>query len=94
MNILDIKLSIKRLKKLKKDLRPNSKERIEIFRQIKALKKQLANITIPDPAKEKLIAEILRLEPNFPKDLVNLAKFTLEQLRLHIDRVKNKHRPR
>jgi hypothetical protein len=90
----EIKQEIKRLRKLKLQCRPGSRERIDLEHSIKALKKQLAEISIPNPGKDKLIAEILKIEPNFPKDLVNLAKFTLEQLRLHIDRVKNKHRPR
>lgn len=85
----EIKQEIKRLKKVKLQCRPGSKERISLHRQIKDLKNKLVGINTPEPGKEKLITEILILEPNFPKDLINLNKYTIEQLKIHIDRVKS-----
>jgi predicted transcriptional regulator len=88
----EIKQEIRKLKKLKLQCRPGSKERIDLHRQIKDLKNKLIGINILEPGKEKLIAEILILEPNFPKDLVNLNKYTIEQLKIHIDKVKSRKR--
>jgi len=56
----------------------------------KQLKKQKQVNIIVDPDKEKLISEILRLEPGFPKDLVDLNKFTEAELQNHINRVRIK----
>ena len=95
MDNTEIRKEIKRLKRLKKDLRPGSKERIEVFRQIKDLKNKLAEITTPEPGKELLIAEILRIEaeqkikPTFESLGINLNKFTEKQLSFHLKRIKN-----
>ena len=64
--------------------------KLDLEHKIKDLKRQLKELNTPEPEKEKLIAEILKLEPNFPKDLVDLRKYTNEQLQKHIDIVKRK----
>lgn len=90
----EIKAEIRRLRKLKKDLRPGSKERIEIFRQIKDLKKQKVIINTPEPGKEKLIAEILKIEeeqrtiPRFINLGIDLHIYTIEQLEIHLRKIK------
>ena len=89
-DLKEIKKELKRLKKIKRQLRPKTKERIELNKQIRVLKEQLEKQNISDPTKEKLIAEILILEPNFPKDLVDLRKYTNEQLQKHIEIIKRK----
>ena len=94
MDIKEIRKEIKRLKKLKKDLRSGSKERIEIFRKIKVFKKELADIFKPQPDKDIIIAEILKLErerklfPTFEVLGINLGKYTVEQLKIHLKKLK------
>ena len=90
MNLKGIKAEIRQLRKLKLQCRPGSVERLDLEHKIKGLKKQLKEILMPEPGKAELIAEILKLEPNFPKDLVNLNKFSAEQLVKHIEYIKRK----
>lgn len=96
MNPKEIKAEIRRLKKLKLACRPGSKERITLHRQIKDLKKQKAEITAVEPGKEKLIAEILRIEaeqdikPTFESLGINLNKFSEPELQKHISRLKSR----
>jgi len=96
MDNSEIRKEIKRLKRLKKDLRPGSKERIEIFRKIKDLKQQRAEITAVEPGKERLIAEILRIEaeynikPRFEELGIDLHKFSQNELQKHIDKLLKK----
>jgi predicted transcriptional regulator len=86
----EIKAEIRRLRKIKLQCKAGSVERLDLGRKIKDLKKQLAEITAIEPGKEKLIAEILTLEPSFPQDLVNLNKFTEQELQKHIECIKRK----
>ena len=86
----EIKAEIRRLRKLKLQCRPGTTERLDLEHKIKDLKKQLSEITAVEPGKEKLIAEILVLEPGFPQDLVNLNKFTEKELQKHIECIKRK----
>lgn len=104
--IKETSLEIKRIKKEIKDLRAEklrlpsgSEQRIELHRKIKEMKSLLtekkevktqAEQRYNDPEKEKLIAEILKLEPDYPKDICNLNKFTNEQLQKHIDIIKRR----
>jgi len=89
----EIKAEIRQLRKAKKDLRPGSAERLELGHKIKALKQQLAEIITPEPGKELLIAEILRLEaeqkikPTFESLGIILNKFTEKELQKHIDKL-------
>jgi predicted transcriptional regulator len=92
----EIKAEIRRLRKLKLQCRPGTTERLDLEHKIKDLKKQKAEITTVEPGKEKLIAEILRLEaeqsikPTFEILGINLNKFTEKELQKHINRLKNK----
>jgi hypothetical protein len=92
----EIKAEIRRLRKLKLQCRPGSAERLDLEHKIKDLKKQRAEITAVEPGKEKLIAEILRLEveqkitPRFEDIGIDLHKFTEKELQKHINRLKIK----
>jgi hypothetical protein len=94
MDNTEIRKEIKRLKRLKKDLRPGSKERIEIFRKIKDLKKQRAEITAVEPGKEELITEILsiydkqNIKPRFEDIGIDLHIYTIKQLELHLKKIR------
>ena len=99
---------IKQLKKQIRDLRAEKlrlpagdKKRIELHRQIKELKILLLDkkeikiqkeVAYNNPEKEKLIAEILKLEPELEriKDIFDLNKFSEQELKNHIDYVKRK----
>ena len=90
----EIKQKIRALKKIKKDLRSGTKERITLGREIKALKQQLTEArATPEPLKEPIIAEILRIEkernikPTFEVLGIDLHKYNLEQLKKHLQKL-------
>ena len=89
MNINEIKLEIKRLKKLKKELRAGTKARIVIYRQIKDLEKKLIDYNKPNDEKDKLIEEIKAIDNTFERLDIDLKKYTIEQLQFHLKRIKN-----
>jgi uncharacterized protein with von Willebrand factor type A (vWA) domain len=95
-NNKDIKKEIRALKKLKLQCRPGTAERLDLEHKIKALKKQRAEITAVEPGKDKVIAEILKIEaeqnikPRFEDIGIDLHKFTIEQLEYHLKRIKEK----
>ena len=84
----DVKLEIKRLKRLKLECRAGSSERITLHRQIKALKEKLAQENIIEPNKLDIIVEIQTLRPEFLQLDIDLNKFTILQLQKHLDRIK------
>jgi len=93
----EIKQKIRALKKIKKDLRSGTKERLTLGREIKALKKQLTEAkSQPEPLKEPIIAEILLIEkqrktiPTFETLGIDLHKYSLEQLKKHLQKLINK----
>ena len=91
MNIKDIKKEIKILKKLKKQLQPGSKERIEIFRKIKELKGQVNPIDmVVDEDKQALIAELQGADPLFERLGIDLRKFTVKELSKHLENLKRR----
>jgi len=85
-NTKEIKAEIRRLRKLKLKCRPGTTERLDLEHQIKALKKQKIQINEVEPGKEKLIAEIKKLDPLFEVLEINLNKFTIEQLEYHLNK--------
>ena len=93
MDIKEIKQEIRQLKKLKLQCQPGSKERLNLGHKIKDLKKKLVEITISDPAKDKIISEILKVEaeqkitPRFADIGIDLHKYTLEQLKYHLNKI-------
>ena len=93
MDIKEIKQEIRRLRKVKKDLRPGTAERLDIGRKIKALKQQLAEMNTPEPEKAKLIAEILARDILLKRLEINLNKFTIKELQKHLDRITKKDLP-
>jgi uncharacterized protein with von Willebrand factor type A (vWA) domain len=91
-----IKQEIRRLRKLKLQCRPGSDERLDLEHKIKDLKRQLVEVNISEPGKDRLIAEILRIEveqkttPRFEDLGIDLHKFTIEELQKHIECKKQK----
>lgn len=84
MNQKQIKQEIRRLKKVKKDLRKSSEEYIDVKKRIKSLKLQLNEVEKPSKEKEKIIVDINKLTPNYLIGMVNLRLYTLEQLQKHL----------
>jgi hypothetical protein len=91
MDIKEIKRQIREAKKLKKDLRAGTTERIDLHRKIKQLQAQLDLTPEIDTDKELIIKEILKLDKNL-SELVDLNKFSKEQLAFHLERLKEKKR--
>jgi hypothetical protein len=89
-NSKEVKQKIRALRKIKKDLKPGSKERIDIGRQIKELKKSLAGLAVSDKGKEAIIKELKSLDPLFEQISMDLNKFTIEQLKKHLENLKAK----
>jgi len=93
----EIKQKIRALKKIKKDLRSGTKERLDLGRQIKVLKQQLTEArATPEPLKEPLIKEILRIEaerktvPTFEQLGISLQDYSLENLKIHLKKLNTK----
>jgi len=97
-NEKEIKKEIRKLRKLKLQCRAGSKERIELHRQIKELKKHKVTLDIVEPGKEKVIAEILKVEvekklsPRFGDIGIDLHKYTEAELEIHLKRITEPNR--
>lgn len=95
----EIKREIRKLKKLKLQCRPGTTERIDLHRQILTLKKKLTEQTTPEPLKEPIIKEILEIEkkykltPTFEVLEIDLNRYTVEQLKKHLECIKRKINP-
>lgn len=86
----EIKREIRKLRKLKRQCRPQTKERIDLHRQIKELKIKLTSLSIVDKDKEPIIKEILKVRPEYIELGMNLNKFSLEQLQYHLEKIRRK----
>ena len=86
----ELKKEIRKLRKLKNQMKAGSKERIKYHRQWKRLKYELKVLRTVDPEKEPIVKEILKLEPDFIKLKINLYKFTESQLQKHLNIIKRK----
>jgi len=91
-NNKDIKQQINRLKRIKKQCRSGSIERLDLHHQIKELKEKLItlsnNIT---PEKRELIEVIIKynsINRPYMKDLVDYEQFTIDELKHHIEKIK------
>ena len=95
----EIKREIRKLKKLKLQCRPGTAERLDLEHKIKDLKKKLTEHTEPEPLKEPIIKEILDIEekykltPTFEVLEIDLNKYTVEQLKKHLECIKRKINP-
>jgi len=89
----ELKQEVRKLKKLKLQCRAGTPERLELGRQIKELKNKMVVLNIPEPLKEPIIIEILRIEaerktiPTFEQLGIDLHKYNLEQLKKHLQKL-------
>jgi len=90
MTSKELKVEIRKLKKLKRACRAGSKERLELGRNIKELNLQLDALTVVDSAKDKVIKEILELDSVMKSIDIDLRKHTIEQLEFHLKKLKEK----
>lgn len=88
MDNLEIKRKIRELRKIKKDLKAGSRERISIGREIKALKERLADSTKPDKEKAKVISQILLLDKVMASIVIDLKKHNIKDLKKYLDKLK------
>ena len=92
-NLKEIKKEIRQLKKLKLQCQPGSAERLDLGHKIKDLKRQLVEVTRPEPERDNIITEILRIEtkqnikPTFAELGIDLHKYTIEQLKIHLKKI-------
>jgi uncharacterized pyridoxamine 5'-phosphate oxidase family protein len=91
-NTKDLKKQIRQLRKLKLQCKSGSPDRIRIHRQIKALKDQLAGQINVDKEKEPLIKEILEYEKIEMFDKVYYNRFSVEQLKFHLEKIKSRRK--
>jgi hypothetical protein len=88
MDNLEIKRKISEKRKIKKDLKFGSKERLSIGREIKALKERLADSTKPDKEKDKIISQILLLDKVMASIIIDLKKHNIKDLKKYLDKLK------
>lgn len=92
----EIKQEIRRLKKSKRDFKTNSNERKEIKKKILELKRKLVEKQVVNSEKDPMILEILKAEkeqkitPTFETLGIDLHKYTLEQLKIHLKNLTDK----
>lgn len=90
----EIKQNIRLLRKLKKDIPKQTQERREINAKIRALKKKIKDLELPnviDIEKERIIAEILKCYNYQGKTYMpqkSLRHFTVEQLQHHLNNLR------
>lgn len=90
MNKKFIKSELRKIKKIKKNLRKGTDEYKEMKSKMKDLKHQLEEITENNPEKEKLIEEINKHKKEYMVGVIDLRKFTVEELDQHLKRLKRK----
>lgn len=88
----EIKIKIRELRKIKKDTQKKTPLRHSLNKQIRELKEKLKELRKPhDPEKQKLVEEILKREPELKKlRSFDLYKFSVEQLKKHLERKEKK----
>ena len=90
----EAKKQLRALRKLKRQTQPHTVERVQINRQIRALKKDLATrdeILKPDTEKQALIDKLTRLYKCLGRPvLVDFRIYTVDQLALHCRKVTTK----
>jgi SAM-dependent MidA family methyltransferase len=85
-----IKSELRKIKKIKKNLRKGTEEYKEIKIKMKDLKHKLEEITENSPEKEKIIKEINKYKKEYMVGIIDLRKFTIEELDQHLKHLKGK----
>jgi predicted transcriptional regulator len=89
----EIKQQIRKLRKLKRDTQKKTDARRQINQQIRDLKEQLT-AKLPEvkqsSAREALIQEIYKYNPDLERLGVDMNKYTDEQLNIHLTKIKTR----
>lgn len=86
-----IKQELRRLNKVKKDLRKGTDQYKEVKNKIKELQSKLEQKEEPIIEERiKLIAEIENLTESFFKGIITYKQFSIEQLKFHLNKLKEK----
>jgi hypothetical protein len=91
MDSREIKKQLRMLRKMKLACRAGTPERIDLHRQIQALKDKLQAQQSVDKDKEVIVKEILRYEPELD-DIIDLYSHTIENLNHHLAKLKEKEK--
>ena len=85
---------LRALRKLKRQTQPHSPERLQLNRQIRAIKKELATrdeILKPDAKKQAMIDKLIQMYQCLGRPvLVDFRTYTLDQLEAHFGKVTTK----
>ena len=86
----EIKQEIKRLRRLKLKCRAGTNERLELEHTIKELKADIIRLNTIEPDKSGLIAEILAKDKMITDLGINLNKFSVKDLEIHLKKLNEK----
>lgn len=92
MTAKEIKKEIRALRKLKNQLQPGSKERLDLGKKIKELLAQKEQVQEQNADKATLISEILSLDKLMAKLDIDLTKHSIEDLQKHLSKLKSKEK--
>lgn len=93
LDIKEIKRQIRALGKCKRATPKKTAERREINEKIRTLKAKSIPVQVEvTPEKSDIITKILERRPEYTILKINLEQYTLEQLKLHYDRILTKAR--
>jgi septal ring factor EnvC (AmiA/AmiB activator) len=84
----ELKKELKQLRKLKKQLKPGSKERLDLNKKIKLLKGNVADLTLQNVDKAGIITEILGLDKVMDSLDIDLTKHSVEDLQKYLNKLK------
>jgi len=104
LEIRRLRKEIKDVKAKKLLLPKGNEDRIKLGRQLKGLKQELKDLkavkiskvielNTPEPAKDKLIADILKRDILLGKLGIDLKKFSIKDLQKHLDIITKKGLP-
>ena len=89
MNLQELKKRIRKLRKIKKDLRVGSQDRKDMNKTLRELKQEYQEKSVPTGEKDEVIIELERVYKTKGKPIViDFRDFTLDELKFHLDRVK------
>jgi len=87
MTTKELKIEIRKLKKLKLACKAGSVERIDLHRQIKELRAKLNQTQEISKEKEQLIFDIQKADPIFERMGIDLNKFSKDELTFHLKKI-------
>lgn len=90
MNNKGIQKEIRRYTKIKKHLRKGDEKYNEVRDKIKDLREKHKEIERSNPEKDIIIAEIIKLTESFFVEIMDYKNFTIEQLKFHLGKLKEK----